>query len=519
MGRARVFSLLALTAFALSTPLLAQQGTSQINGKVTDEQGAILPGVAVVVTNEENGTFRETTTSEEGTYFVSQIQPGRYKIVARLTGFRTLERGGLIVQVGTTLTINLALPVGGIEENVTVTGQSPLVDTTSARVGGNVGTAELSELPAMNRNYFAAVALLPGVQFSPSNQMGNDTIIAVRPDPQGNNVTVDGGYNVDDALGATPGAQVRTPVEAIQEFQVLTSMYDAEYGRASGAIVNAVTKSGTNQFKGVAFLSAAQQRPDVEGLPGQTGQPDETRPRRSAIGAASSAARSSRTRRTSSSASSGRSTIRPGRVSIPTRPVARLLDGRGALGLEYAGPFRPSDQRVTHLGDPVPEGDGAAVPIVGESQTTLNTLGRDRHRRDGGRHVDERVRQLAGQHRSAWPGPGSTGGTATHALAPGEQELEREGMQVNCAPQLEYPKLLHPGQHRGAGSLGFQLADRGQLLLVRPRQEGRPRREVRRPLQRTPSFSACRKSTRTARSGSITDKVFNAADGGPIPNG
>jgi hypothetical protein len=183
--------------------------------------------------------------------------PGRYKVVATLTGFRTLERSGLIVQVGNTLTINLTLAIGGLEETVTVAGESPLVDATSPRVGGNIGTAELSELPAMNRNYFASVALLPGVQFSPSNQMGNDTITASGQSQQGNNVTVDGGYNIDDALGATAGAQVRTPIEAIQEFQVLTSMYDAEFGRASGVIVNAVTKAGTNQFKGVVFLSAA----------------------------------------------------------------------------------------------------------------------------------------------------------------------------------------------------------------------------------------------------------------------
>jgi hypothetical protein len=112
----------------------------------------------------------------------------------------------------------------------------------------------------MNRNYFAAVALLPGVQFTPSNQMGNDTIIAGGQTSQNNNVSVDGGYNADDALGTSAGAQVRTPLEAIQEFQVLTSMYDAEYGRASGAIVNAVTKAGTNQFRGVGFLSAASNR-------------------------------------------------------------------------------------------------------------------------------------------------------------------------------------------------------------------------------------------------------------------
>ena len=238
-------------------PAVAQQGTADISGKATDEQGAVLPGVTIVVTNEATGTFREVTSSPEGTYVASQLVPGRYKVVARLTGFRTVERTDLLLQVGTTMTINLQLAVGGVEESVTVTGQSPLVDTTSARVGGNIGTAELSELPAMNRNYFAAVALLPGVQFAPSTQMGNDTIIASGQSSQGNNVSVDGGYNIDDALGATAGAQVRTPIEAIQEFQVLTSMYDAEYGRASGVIVNAVSKAGTNSFRGVGFLSAA----------------------------------------------------------------------------------------------------------------------------------------------------------------------------------------------------------------------------------------------------------------------
>ena len=82
MGRVRVVSLLALMALVLSTSLFAQQGTSQISGKVTDEQGAVLPGVAIVVTNEETGAFREVTSSEEGTYFVSQLVPGRYKVAA-----------------------------------------------------------------------------------------------------------------------------------------------------------------------------------------------------------------------------------------------------------------------------------------------------------------------------------------------------------------------------------------------------------------------------------------------------
>jgi len=256
MSKLRVGSIVT-TVFLAVAPAAAQQGTAEIAGRVTDAQGAVLPGVAIVVTNEETGQFREVTTSAEGTYLASQLVPGRYRMVAQLPGFRTGERSGLTLQVGTTMTINLTLQVGGLEETVTVVGESPLVDTTSARVGGNIGTAELSELPAMNRNYFASVALLPGIQFSPSAQMGNDTITASGQSPQGNNVSVDGGYNIDDALGATAGAQTRTPIEAIQEFQVMTGMFDAEYGRASGVVVNAVSKAGTNEFKGVMFLSAA----------------------------------------------------------------------------------------------------------------------------------------------------------------------------------------------------------------------------------------------------------------------
>jgi hypothetical protein len=252
--------LLAALLFAATTPLLAQQGTAEIGGKVADEQGGALPGAAIVITNEETGVFREVTSGPDGSYFASQLTPGRYRISAKLASFRTFERGGLLLAVGKTLTINVALALGSLEETVKVTAESPLVDTTSVKVGGNIGTQELSELPSMNRNYFAAVAMLPGIQFSPSNQMGNDTIVAGGSSTQNNNVAVDGGYNSDDALGTSSGAQVRTPLEAIQEFQVLTSMYDAEFGRASGAVVNAITKAGTNQFKGVLFAEAASNK-------------------------------------------------------------------------------------------------------------------------------------------------------------------------------------------------------------------------------------------------------------------
>lgn len=256
--RTRFAAALAVSVLVLLTvPLSAQQGTSEIAGRVTDDTGGALPGASVTLTNEETGAFREVTSGPDGSFFASQMKPGRYRIVVRLQSFTTFERPGLVLQLGQTLTVNATMKLGALQETVTITAESPLVDTTSAKVGGNIGTAELSELPTMNRNYFATVALVPGIQFAPSNQMGNDTIVASGQTSQNNLVTIDGGYDSDDALGTSAGAQVRTPLEAIQEFQVVTSMYDAEYGRASGAVVNAITKSGTNQFRGVLFAYSA----------------------------------------------------------------------------------------------------------------------------------------------------------------------------------------------------------------------------------------------------------------------
>ena len=150
----------------------------------------------------------------------------------------------------TTLTITLSLR-SAASQRASGHGKVAAGRHHDGAVGGNVGTAELAS--CRDERTFRAVALLPGVQFSPSNQMGNDTIVANGQTTQNTNVSVDGGYNSDDALGTSSGAQVRTPLEAVQEFQVLTSMYDAEFGRASGAVVNAVSKAGTNQFKGVIF--------------------------------------------------------------------------------------------------------------------------------------------------------------------------------------------------------------------------------------------------------------------------
>ncbi len=129
-----------------------------------------------------------------------------------------------------------------------------MLDVTSKEVGGNITTRELVELPTINGNFVGFVGLLPGIVPTISTEsFGSDSIAVNGQDPRNNNYMLDGGNNNDDVIGQRAGTQARTPIEAIQEFQVITNQFDAEFGRTTGAVVNAVTKSGTNIWHGSAF--------------------------------------------------------------------------------------------------------------------------------------------------------------------------------------------------------------------------------------------------------------------------
>ncbi len=249
------FILAAVVALvcATATSAVAQVGRAELRGRVTDEQGGALPGVTLVITHQDAGTFREIVTGAGGQYFVAQLIPGVFTITAELPGFRGFEQTDFALGVGMTLDLDITLLVGAIEETITVTGETPIVDLTSAEVGGTVTAGELTDLPTGNRSYFAAVALLPGIQFNPSSSLGNDNMIANGQTTNGNSVGLDGATNNDDASGTSAGGQVRVPLEAVSEFQVLTNQFDAEFGRVRGAIINSITKQGTNQFTGALF--------------------------------------------------------------------------------------------------------------------------------------------------------------------------------------------------------------------------------------------------------------------------
>jgi hypothetical protein len=232
----------------------AQQGTAELRGHVVDQQGAVLPGVSVVVRNQATGMFREAVTNPDGTFFITGLTPGRYEVSADLTGFKKYVRQDVLLEVGRTATIDVELQVGSLEESVTVTADSQLVDVTSKEVGGNITSRELVDLPSINRNYIGFVGLLPGIIPNISTEsFGSDSVNVNGQDARNNNYTLDGANNNDDVIGQRAGTQARTPLEAIQEFQVITNQFDAEFGRTTGAVINAVTKQGTNEFRGSAF--------------------------------------------------------------------------------------------------------------------------------------------------------------------------------------------------------------------------------------------------------------------------
>jgi len=247
------FALLATALFA-PPPLSAQFANADLAGVVTDAEGASLPGVTVTATNQDSGLARTTVTASNGVYAIHGLRPGTYDVTFVLDGFKSVERTGVPLRVGQESRINSKLQIADLEETITVTGEAPVVETTSKEIGGTLTTVEFDTLPTQNRSALLFASILPGVIPSPStDSTASDALFINGQDDNNNSFNIDGANNDDDVIGARAGAQARTPMEAIQEFQVLTTQFDAEFGNALGGVLNAVTKSGGNIYKGNAF--------------------------------------------------------------------------------------------------------------------------------------------------------------------------------------------------------------------------------------------------------------------------
>jgi outer membrane receptor protein involved in Fe transport len=238
-----------------STLTFAQSTGGRILGRVADPSGAMLAGVKVTATNEATGVSRETLTNDSGDYAFPAVPVGTYTLSFDLTGFKTNVRKGVLVELNQVVTLNSSLQIGQTKETVEVTSEAPLVDTTSTQLGASMDAHQVSNLPLNARDTYQLLQLQPGVQgvggsdlFYGSNQAGAVSVNGGRG--RSNNFNVNGGDGNDLFVNA-PAIQP-TP-DSIEEFRVLSNTFDAEYGRNSGAVINVVTKSGTNQLHGSVY--------------------------------------------------------------------------------------------------------------------------------------------------------------------------------------------------------------------------------------------------------------------------
>jgi hypothetical protein len=253
-------------AAALHTPDANAQVTgATLSGTVTDASGAVIPGVMVSIKNRATGVVRDLRTDEAGFYSAPNLLAGVYDVTASAAGFSTVVQSNIALAVGAQQQLNISLKVGESAQTVEVTGEAPLVELASSAISGTVNSTTVRELPLNGRSWTDLATLQPGVnaiQTQPSFASGSDrgnrgfgsqaAISGTRP--QQNNYRLDG-VSINDYSNGAPGSVLggNLGVDAIQEFSVLTSNYSAEYGKTSGGVVNAITRSGTNALHGSVY--------------------------------------------------------------------------------------------------------------------------------------------------------------------------------------------------------------------------------------------------------------------------
>ena len=314
-----VLAAAAISMLLTAMPLAAQRQLAGIQGTITDESKAVLPGVSVVVTNRETGESRTTTTNAEGIYRVMSLDPGNYDVTAELSGFSKAGRTDVILSVGATVGINLTLATGVVTETVQVGGVSPDIQTEKAEVSSIVERQRIVDLPIAGRNPLTLATLQPGVLGLPgaTDFLAQEQGMGFNASGQrsgANNAMVDG-LSING--GPWSGTVLLVPnTEAVQEFQVVANNPSAEFGRNSGAVVSLVTRGGTNELRGSAYEFHREQRPAREELL----RDDQGRFQEATTSARASAARFAATARSSSSRMKACASRAARRSSTPSRP-------------------------------------------------------------------------------------------------------------------------------------------------------------------------------------------------------
>jgi Carboxypeptidase regulatory-like domain len=255
----RVSALMVTLLLVLTPAGVGAQSTAQINGRVTDQSGAVLPGVEVTATQTATGVTRTAVTDETGNYTLQSLQVGPYRLEAGLPGFRTFVQTGIVLQVNANPVINAVLEVGSVTETVEVQADAALVETRSTGIATLLDNQRVLELPLNGRQVTELVLLSSTAtevegrvsHLNPGNRNYKTTVITV-----GGGLEVGLAYRLDGSYHNDPYNNLNLPLpfpDSLQEFKVETSGLQAQYGVHSSGAVNAVTKSGTNEFHGVAF--------------------------------------------------------------------------------------------------------------------------------------------------------------------------------------------------------------------------------------------------------------------------
>jgi Carboxypeptidase regulatory-like domain/TonB-dependent Receptor Plug Domain/TonB dependent receptor len=275
--RARLLVFCLCGVLGASSAVLGQQrGT--INGRVLDSAGLALPGATITVTNQSTGFTRSVVSAETGAFAVPNLDPGTYTVTVDMPSFSSLKQTDLALTAGSTITIEPKMQIAAVQEQITVTGESPLVERTSNQIGGTLSSREIEEVPSNFRNFTGLTQLIPGMTPNPAaSSFEGGQVVANGTPSQQNVYLLDGMYNNDDRLGGSQGTQVRVVLDNIEEYQVLSNQYSAEYGGGAGAIINMVTRGGTNNLNGRAYSYFRDDRFNARNafLPDAAPKPDE----------------------------------------------------------------------------------------------------------------------------------------------------------------------------------------------------------------------------------------------------
>jgi hypothetical protein len=239
----------------------AQEFRGTITGTVVDASGAVVPGATVTITNVARGTDVVVVTTDVGYFQAPYLIPGSYRITVELSGFKKLVREGIELRVDDRLQLELPLEVGGAEEQVTVTAETPLLDTTTASIGQVIDPKRVAELPIPHGDPYALIGLAAGASFMRSARLDRPfepthivgySMNGVRSNRS--DITIDGLPSTSVANAGEVTASFVPPQGLVQEFKVQTAIFDASFGNTEGGVTNLVLKSGTNKFAGEAYF-------------------------------------------------------------------------------------------------------------------------------------------------------------------------------------------------------------------------------------------------------------------------